>query len=70
MAESKDMTDMRTLIVSLGDQMADALSVSVERAPKAKGPFRGVVVLGMGGSGIGGAILADMLREGDRKSVV
>ena len=64
MAESKDMTDMRTLIVSLGDQMADALSVSVERAPKAKGPFRGVVVLGMGGSGIGGAILADMLREG------
>ena len=64
MAESKDMTDMRALIASLGDQMAEALSVSVERAPTSNGPFRGVVVLGMGGSGIGGAILADMLREG------
>ena len=64
MAESKDMTDMRALIASLRDQMAEALSVSVERPPSSNGPFRGVVVLGMGGSGIGGAILADVLREG------
>ena len=64
MAEGKDMTDMRALIASLGDQMTEALSVSVERAPTKKGSFRGVAVLGMGGSGIGGAILADMLREG------
>ena len=66
MAEGKDMTDMRGLIVGLGDQMAEAIAVQVERAPTMNGSFRGVVVLGMGGSGIGGAILADMLRTGSQ----
>ena len=42
MAESKDMTDMRALIASLGDQMAEALSVSVERTPTRTGRFVGL----------------------------
>lgn len=53
---------MRQLIEGLGAQMAEALKVSVTRAPSDCKPFRGVVVLGMGGSGIGGAVLADMVR--------
>ena len=53
---------MRQLIEGLGAQMAEALTVSVTRAPSDRTPFRGVVVLGMGGSGIGGAVLADMVR--------
>ena len=53
---------MRQLIEGLGAQMAEALTVSVTRAPSDPTPFRGVVVLGMGGSGIGGAVLADMVR--------
>ena len=53
---------MRQLIEGLGTQMAEALKVSVTRSPSARKPFRGVVVLGMGGSGIGGAVLADMVR--------
>ena len=53
---------MRQLIEGLGAQMAEALKVSVTRAPSDRTPFRGVVVLGMGGSGIGGAVLADMVR--------
>ena len=35
--------------------------VTRDHLPTAR-PFRGVVVLGMGGSGIGGAVLADMVR--------
>lgn len=53
---------MRQLIEGLGAQMAEALKVSVTRAPSDRKSFRGVVVLGMGGSGIGGAVLADMVR--------
>ena len=53
---------MRQLIEGLGAQMSEALKVSVTRAPSDRTPFRGAVVLGMGGSGIGGAVLADMVR--------
>ena len=53
---------MRQLIEGLGAQMAEALKVSVMRPPADRKPFRGVAVLGMGGSGIGGAVLADMVR--------
>ena len=53
---------MRQLIEGLGAQMAEALTVSVTSAPSDRKPFRGVVVLGMGGSGIGGAVLADLVR--------
>ena len=63
MAENMDMPNMRRLIGELGMQMSEALNVKVNRAPTATTHFRGVVVLGMGGSGIGGAILSDMLRN-------
>ena len=62
MAEHNDAPDMRRLISDLGAQMAAALTVPVSRPPSEGAAFRGVAVLGMGGSGIGGAILADMLR--------
>ena len=48
---------MRRLIEGLGTQMAEALNVPVTRLLAEAPPFRGVVVLGMGGSGIGGSVL-------------
>ncbi|MGB1383880.1 MAG: bifunctional phosphoglucose/phosphomannose isomerase [Flavobacteriales bacterium] len=62
MAEHNDAPDMRRLISDLGAQMAAALTVPVSRPPAEGVAFRGVAVLGMGGSGIGAAVLADMLR--------
>ena len=53
--------NMRLLIAGLGTQMNEALNVAVERRPGTPPAFRGVAVLGMGGSGIGGAVMADML---------
>ena len=63
MAEVNDAPDMRRLVAGLGQQMAEALKVPVANAPVHVGEPRGVVVLGMGGSGIGGAVLADVLRS-------
>ena len=61
---------MRTLIEGLGSQMQEALQSEVLR-PVANPPvFRGVAVLGMGGSGIGGAVMADMLRASSPSPVV
>ena len=54
--------DMRALIAGLGDQMKEALLSPISPEPAAKLTFRGVAILGMGGSGIGGAIMSDMLR--------
>ena len=60
MTTPEDMPNMRSLIEGLGIQMREALQSEVLR-PVANPPvFRGVVVLGMGGSGIGGAVMADM----------
>ena len=63
MAEVNEAPDMRRLVAGLGQQMAEALKVPVANAPVHVGEHRGVVVLGMGGSGIGGAVLADVLRS-------
>ena len=64
------MPNMRSLIEGLGIQMREALQSEVLR-PVADPPvFRGVVVLGMGGSGIGGAVMADMLRASSPSPVV
>ena len=62
MAELNDLPDMRRLITELGTQMGEALNVPVTRPPAKGATHQGVVVLGMGGSGIGGSVLADMLR--------
>jgi glucose/mannose-6-phosphate isomerase len=62
MNEANSQPNMRLLIAGLGAQMEAALNVSVERPPASPSSFRGVAVLGMGGSGIGGAVMSDMLR--------
>ena len=62
MTDSNDAPDMRRLVAGLGQQMEEALNVAVANAPADPTEHRGVVVLGMGGSGIGGAVLADVLR--------
>ena len=64
------MPNMRSLIEGLGIQMREALQSEVLR-PVANPPvFRGVVVLGMGGSGIGGAVMADLLRASSPSPVM
>ena len=62
MAKTKNTPNMRQLVQGLGVQMMEALQVPVGHAPSGKMSYRGAIVLGMGGSGIGGAVLADMLR--------
>ena len=54
--------DMRALIAGLQDQMRLALSSEVRFPVTSPRPYSGILVLGMGGSGIGGAVMADMLR--------
>ncbi len=52
---------MRALIAGLQDQMRLALSADVRFPVESPRPYSGILVLGMGGSGIGGAVMADML---------
>ena len=54
--------DMRALIAGLQGQMRLALSSNVRFPVESTRSYSGIVVLGMGGSGIGGAVMADMLR--------
>ena len=60
--EMANSADMRALIAGLQDQMRLALSSDVRFPVTSPRPYSGILVLGMGGSGIGGAVMADMLR--------
>lgn len=48
---------MRALIAGLQDQMRLALSADVRFPVESPRPYSGILVLGMGGSGIGGAVM-------------
>ena len=61
---------MRALIAGLQDQMRLALSSDVRSPGASQRPYSGVLVLGMGGSGIGGAVMADMLRGTSRVPIM
>ena len=60
--EMANPADMRALIAGLQDQMRLALAADVRFPVTSPCPYSGILVLGMGGSGIGGAVMADMLR--------
>lgn len=62
--------NMRDLIAGLGDQMKEALLAPISPEPSSELSFRGVAILGMGGSGIGGAIMSDLLRSSSAIPVV
>ena len=70
MIDPANPAKMRALIAGLQDQMRSALSSEVRFPVLSQRSYSGVLVLGMGGSGIGGAVMADMLRGTSRVPVM
>lgn len=52
---------MKTIVASLKDQLKDAKSIAETIKIKNKKPFNHIVITGLGGSGIGGGIVKDLV---------
>ena len=57
-----DTSNMRQVLVDFPKQCAEALAIAENAS--IKGNYSKLLVLGMGGSGIGGAIIQALLRDG------